>query len=95
MAAALTRAVGGGPLPTARISAATRLEGDLCLDSLDLTALAAVLRDRYGTAVDLVGYVAGLEIDEIIGLSVGDVTRYVNQCRQGQRRAERPAEHPR
>lgn len=92
MAVALAAATGDESLLGARISAATRLEGDLCLDSLDLAALGALLRDRYGTAVDLVRYVADLDIDEIIELSVGDVTGYVNRCRQAQRRAERSAE---
>jgi acyl carrier protein len=94
MAAALAAATGDESLLSVGISAATRLERDLCLDSLDLVALGALLRDRYGTAVDLVGYVAGLDIDEIIELTVGDVSDYVNRCRQTQRRAERPAEQP-
>ena len=94
MAAALAAATGDESLLSAGISAATRLERDLCLDSLDLVALGALLRDRYGTAVDLVGYVAGLDIDEIIELTVGDVCDYVNRCRPTQRRAERPAEQP-
>jgi acyl carrier protein len=92
---ALAAATGDESLLSAGIMAATRLEGDLRLDSLDLAALGALLRDRYGTAVDLVGYVAGLDIDEIIGLTVGDVTDYVNRCGQTQRRAERPAEQSR
>ena len=91
-AAALAAATGDESLLSAGITAQTRLEGDLCLDSLDLTALGALLRDRYGTAVDLVRYVAGLEIDEIIGLTAGDVTCYVNRCQQG--RLEQPAEPP-
>jgi acyl carrier protein len=94
MAAALAAATGDESLLSAGISAATRLERDLCLDSLDLAALGALLRDRYGTAVNLVGYVAGLDIDEIIELTVGDVSDYVNRCRQAQRRAERSAEQP-
>ena len=88
VAKALAAATGDESLLSAGISAATGLEGDLGLDSLDLAALDAVLRDRYGTAVDLVGHVAGLDIDEIIGLTVGDVTGHVNQCRQVQRRAQ-------
>ena len=92
---ALAAATGDESLLSAGITAATRLEGDLRLDSLDLAALGALLRDRYGRAVDLVGYVAGLDIDEIIELTVGDVTDYVNRCGQTQRRAERPAEQSR
>jgi acyl carrier protein len=81
MAAALAAATGDESLLSAGISAATRLEGDLCLDSLDLAAVGALLRDRYGTAVDLPRYVAGLDIDKIIELTVGDVAAYVNQRR--------------
>ena len=94
MAAARAAAPADASLLGAGLSATTRLEGDLRLDSLDLAAFGALLRDRYGTAVDLVGYVAGLDIDEIIELTVGDVTRYVNRCRQVQRQADEPAEQP-
>jgi len=94
MAVALAAATADESLLSAGISAATRLEGDLRLDSLDLAAFGALLRDRYGTAVDLTGYVAGLDIDEIIELTVGDVTAYVNRCRQAQRKAEEPAVQP-
>lgn len=73
-------ATGDDSLLNGSVVATTTLEGDLCLDSLDLAALGAVLRDRYGTALDLAGYVAGLDIDEIIGLTLGDVAGYVNRC---------------
>ena len=81
MAEALAAATGDESLLSIGINGATRLEGDLCLDSLDLAALGALLRDRYGTAVDLTGYVAGLDIDQIIGLTVADVAAYVTGCR--------------
>jgi len=77
---ALAVATSDDSLLRAGVTAATLLEGNLCLDSVDLAALAAVLRDRYGPAVDLVGYVSGLDIDEIIGLTVGGVADYVNRC---------------
>lgn len=78
----LAAATGDASLLNGGISAATRLEGDLYLDSLDLMAFGALLIGRYGTALDLPGFVAGLDIDEIIGLTVGDVADYVNRCRQ-------------
>jgi acyl carrier protein len=76
---ALAAATGDESLLSTGIDATTRLEGDLCLDSVDLAALSAALRDRYGTVVDLTRYVAGLDIDQIIGLTVGDVAAYVNR----------------
>jgi acyl carrier protein len=54
-----------------------RLEGDLRLESVELLDLADRLRDAYGESVDLPGYYAGLDIDEIVELTVGDVVDYV------------------
>ena len=82
MVEALAAATGDESLLSSGINAATRLESDLCLDSVDLAALSAVLRDRYGTAVDLTGYVTGLDIDQIIGLTVAEVAGYVTGCLQ-------------
>jgi acyl carrier protein len=82
VAGALAAATGDESLLSTGINAATRLEGDLHLDSLDLAALSALLRDRHGAAVDLAGYVAGLDIDQIIGLTVADVAAYVTGCLQ-------------
>lgn len=81
MAEVLAAATGDDAMLSAGITNATRLEGDLYLDSLDMTALAAVLRDRYGPAVDLAGYLASLDIDELIELTVGDIASYVEHCR--------------
>lgn len=80
LAGALAAATGDDSLLSTGIGATTTLEGDLGFDSLDLAALGAVLRDRYSSTLDLVGYVAGLDIDEIIGLTVGDVAAYVSRC---------------
>ncbi len=61
----------------AGITPATRLEADLRLESVELAALGGALRDRYGDGVDLLAFVAGLDIDQIIALTVGDVLAYV------------------
>jgi hypothetical protein len=61
----------------AAITAASRLEGDLQVESFELTALGALLQDHYGDQVDLSEFVAGLDIDQLIDLSVGDLVGYV------------------
>lgn len=63
----------------ARVTADSRLEGDLRLESVELAALGDLLRDAYGDRVDLAAFVAELDIDEIIGLTVGDLAGYVAQ----------------
>jgi acyl carrier protein len=64
-----------------QVTAASRLEGDLHLDSIEFAALAARLTTAYGSKVDLFALIAGLDIDQIIALTVGDVTQYVAQAR--------------
>lgn len=58
-----------------RVTPDATLDGDLGLDSLDVVEFAARLRERYD--VDFLGYVATLEIDELIALTAGDVARLV------------------
>jgi acyl carrier protein len=64
----------------ARITADTSVEDDLELESVELVALAAALRERYGPAVDLMAYLAGLDIDRLIGLTVGELAAYVDRA---------------
>jgi hypothetical protein len=61
----------------AAITPNDRLEVDLGLESIELTALGELLTARYGNRVNLPVYYAQLEIDEIIGLTVGDLVGYL------------------
>ncbi|GAA4687213.1 phosphopantetheine-binding protein [Phytohabitans rumicis] len=70
--AALLREITGESVAVTR---ATRLEDDLGLESVELAALGGALRARYG--VDLPAYLAGLDIDELIELTVGDIAGLV------------------
>ncbi|MEV3853483.1 acyl carrier protein [Streptomyces sp. NPDC050095] len=55
----------------------TRFVEDLDLESIDLVTLTGELRRRYGDRVDFPAWFASLDLSEIIGLSVGQVVRYV------------------
>ncbi|MET7933139.1 acyl carrier protein [Streptomyces sp. NPDC005322] len=58
----------------------TRFTEDLELESIDLVTLAGSLEARYGRQVNLAAFVADLELEEIIDLSVGQLVRYVLRC---------------
>ncbi|MGP3939787.1 MULTISPECIES: acyl carrier protein [Streptomyces] len=58
----------------------TRFTEDLELESIDLVALAGSLEARYGRQVNFAEFVAGLELDEIIDLAVGQLVEYVVRC---------------
>jgi acyl carrier protein len=53
----------------------SRLEDDLRLESVEVAALGEALRARWG--VDLPAYLAGLDIDQLVDLKVGDLARLV------------------
>ncbi|MEY9863873.1 tocopherol O-methyltransferase [Catenulispora sp. GAS73] len=59
------------------VTPATTLDGDLELESIELTALSEALQARYGTTVDLAAHIAGLDVDEIIAFTVGDLAAFV------------------
>ena len=61
----------------AGVRAGSRLDGDLLLDSLELAALDERLRQRYGAGVDLPALFAGLDLDQLIELTVGELARHV------------------
>jgi acyl carrier protein len=54
----------------------TRLDGDLLMDSIEMTALSQLLHDRFG-GPDLLAHLSELELDQIIALTVADVAEYV------------------
>ncbi|MFC1415651.1 hypothetical protein [Streptacidiphilus cavernicola] len=59
------------------IGPGTRIDGELLVESHELAAWSLALRQHYGDRVDLVEHVAGLDIDQIIELTVADVAAYV------------------
>jgi acyl carrier protein len=53
------------------------LEGDLGLESLEMVEVGERLRERYGDRIDLLAFLATLDIDELIGLTVRDLVGHV------------------
>jgi acyl carrier protein len=59
------------------IGLSTTFNRDLELESIDLVTLAGLLEQRYGQRVNLAEFLAGMEFDEIIELTVGRLVAYV------------------
>ena len=77
VAALLREVTGEDAVWQAGIRPDSRLDGDLRLDSVEMASLDVALRRRYGDAVDLAGFLAGLDIDQLIALTVADVADLV------------------
>jgi acyl carrier protein len=67
-------------LDDTEITMETRFTEDLELESIDLVTLAGSLEARWGRQVNFAEFVAGLDLDEIIDLSVGRLVEYVAGC---------------
>lgn len=63
------------------ITMETRFNSDLELESIEFVALAERMTERYGQEVDFAGWLSGMEFEEIVDLTVGDVVRFVDSCR--------------
>ncbi|MEV7979897.1 acyl carrier protein [Streptomyces sp. NPDC086519] len=59
------------------IDMSTTFNRDLELESIDLVTLAGLLEERYGKRVNFAEFLAGMEFDEIIELTVGRLVEYV------------------
>ncbi|GAA4473191.1 acyl carrier protein [Phytohabitans houttuyneae] len=59
----------------AAVTPQSRLEDDLRLESVEVAALGAAMHARWG--VDLPGYLAGLDLDQLVDLTVGDLAGLV------------------
>jgi acyl carrier protein len=64
-------------LDDVEIGMGTTFNRDLELESIDLVTLAGMLRERYGDRVNFAEFLAGMEFDEIIELTVGRLVAHV------------------
>ncbi|TYC66694.1 acyl carrier protein [Streptomyces sp. CB01881] len=64
-------------LDTAEVTMEARFTEDLGLESIDLVTLAGLLRDRWGDRINFAEFIADMELDEIIGLTVGRLVTHV------------------
>ncbi|MGL4305417.1 MAG: acyl carrier protein [Mycobacteriaceae bacterium] len=59
------------------ITMETKFHDDLELESIDLVTLSGYLKEQYGNRVNFATFIADLELEEIIALTVGELVNYV------------------
>lgn len=55
----------------------TSFSEDLELESIEFVALAEELQLHYGEGIDFVGWLSQMELDQIIGLTVGQLVAFI------------------
>jgi acyl carrier protein len=84
VAQSLREVVGEQWISDIAITTETSFSDDLELESIEFIALAAKLRERYGHEKEFTDWMAGMELEQIIGLRVGDVVEFVLRCHSPQ-----------
>jgi acyl carrier protein len=77
----LVEVVGDDFLLDTEVGPDTTLNGDLALESVEFAALAERLRQRYGAGADPSSLVAALDLNQIIGMTVGDLVDHIERHR--------------
>jgi acyl carrier protein len=73
----LVEVIGDDLLLDGPLEMTTSFDEDLQLESIEFVALSERLLETYGEQVDFVGWLAELELDEIVALTVGELVRFV------------------
>jgi acyl carrier protein len=62
------------------ITMATAFAKDLELESIEFVALAERLKGHYGKRVDFANWLSGMELKQIIELTVGQLVGFIVRC---------------
>ena len=82
IAGMLREVLDGYDVADIEVTMETRFHDDLEMESIDLVALGGRLSERYGDQVNFAEFVAALDLDEIIELTVGRLVDYVVAARR-------------
>lgn len=73
----LTEVIGPDDLVGIDIDLDTSFQEDLELESIEFVSVSEALMGRYGDRVDFVAWMAAMDLDEILGLTVGDLVEFI------------------
>jgi acyl carrier protein len=77
VATMIRQVIGEEWVQTASITLDTTFAEDLELESIEIVALAEQIQGRYGDDVDFPGWFGALDVDAIIGLTVGQLVERI------------------
>ncbi|MFC5181559.1 acyl carrier protein [Actinomadura harenae] len=75
--AMLAEVVGEDFLLEQTVGPDTTFNADLALESIEFVALAERLQRHYGARIEFAAFIAGLDLDQIMAMTVGDLTSYI------------------
>jgi acyl carrier protein len=55
---------------------------DLEMDSIELVSFSEKVKKYFGQHIDFTGWLSGMDIDQLIGLTVNDIITYIQERQQ-------------
>jgi acyl carrier protein len=51
------------------------------MDSIELVSFSEKVKRVFGDRIDFTSWLSGMDIDQMIGLTIHDIIQYIQQCR--------------
>jgi len=76
----LSEVIGEEFIDEYEIEMASTLTGDLEMESIEIVELSEKIRTKYGAEVDMPSWLAELSLEQLVKLTVGDVTKFLQNA---------------
>ena len=53
---------------------------DLEMDSIEIVAFSEKVKKHFGQQINFTGWLSGMDIDELIGLTINDIILFIEEC---------------
>jgi len=76
----ITEVIGEEFVEDMDISKESSFTRDLEMDSIEIVSFSEKVKSHFGEHVDFTGWISGMDLDQLINLSLGDIIKYIEQC---------------
>lgn len=80
VAALIAEVIGEDYLEDVPIKMMTSFADDIEIESIEFVALAEKVREHFGDKVDFIGWIAEMELEDIMSLTVGQLVEMIIAC---------------
>jgi len=76
----ITEVIGAEFVEEMDITPESSFTKDLEMDSIEIVAFSEKVKAHFGKDIDFTGWLSNMDLDEIINLNLGDITKYIRTC---------------
>ncbi|HEU4552427.1 MAG TPA: phosphopantetheine-binding protein [Chitinophaga sp.] len=76
----ITEVIGEEFVEDLDITAESSFTKDLEMDSIEIVSFSEKVKTYFGKDIDFTGWLSNMDLDEIIRLNLGDITKYIHTC---------------